>query len=96
MTVQVTGPSEKANEMMNTTSAMSVTVPRRALACARCAGLLEGETDGGEAKPHADEARDQERTAAEPVDECDCDESREHVDARRSPRWWLRFAPRGS
>src|SRR3984957_5737255 len=31
---------------------------RRTLARGRCSGLLEGETDGGEAESHADEARD--------------------------------------
>ncbi len=71
--------------MMNTTSATSVTTPVAPSAAALRPGLPEGETDGGEAEPHADEARDQERTAAEVIDEGDRDEGREHVDGADRP-----------
>ena len=55
------------------------------MARARGAGALEGEAYRGKAEPHADEARDQERTAAEAIDEGDRDESRKHIDRADRP-----------
>ena len=97
MTVHVTGPSgERERDDENDKRDERDDARREPWPDARCSGLLEGEADGDQAEPHADEARDQERAAAEVIDEGDRDEGREHVDARRSPRWWPGSAPRAS
>ena len=70
--------------MMNTTSATRLTTPV-ALRPRSLRRTVEGETDGSEAESHADEARDQERAAAEAIDEGDRDESRDHVDRADRP-----------
>ena len=84
MTVQTIGPSENANEAMNTTSATSVTMPAVLGPVPPLRGVL---VDDRKAMPtairldrHADEAGEQQRPAAEAVDVGDGDERGQHVD----------------
>ena len=60
----------------------------RSGAAAAPADREERGADDGEAHAHADESREQQRPAPEPVDERDGDERGQHVDARRSPTSW--------
>ena len=93
ITVHTTGPSENAKLAMNTTIATSMTTPASlgVFAAPRCRsvarrGSAEADRDRREADRHPDEAGEQQRPAAEAVDERHRDERGQHVHRADRPR----------
>ncbi len=89
ITVQVTGPSEKAKLVMNTTSATTVTMPA-VVGPARHRGALgrdvaEGNADRGQAGAHADQTGEQQQAPPYAVDEDNGDQRGGDVHAADCP-----------
>ena len=90
ITVQTTGPIEKAKQMMKPTRAKSVTMPAPLGACRGGADSVrpdkpEGDADRGQADRHADQPGEQQFAPSQTVDKGDGDQGGEHVDAADRP-----------